>query len=309
MKKIITILLVSVISLALVACDSKDYSDAEALFEAGNYADAHQIYTRLGDYNDSSEKAKECTYLLGQAAYDEYDWDLAIEYLTDLNYKDSEKMLTDCMFITDLKTSILSRMDQNKRNTDYKTLTMTEMAHVGKYSDAVFFSPEIAKYAEEYIDGLNTQKDALSLQYSEYQIAWQEGIVKRYHVLYELLTNYGFLDDNVDFVATYSEYDYQADYLEALKAINQDLLSQLEGYVFDMHSYYFSGNYHNNTKYAFDLQFYFYLSDSNNVRVEETYGYFKQLQPDSENKLNFYYSNSWRYCEFFWEILNVKTEL
>lgn len=306
MKKTFLALLILLIAISLCGCNYQDYADAEALFAEGKYSEALPLYESIGDYEQSSERAKECKYQLAKAAFSDNEWSLAIEYLTDLNYADSEKMITDCNFILDLQRSILNRMEQNKYNTDYTTLTNTELSYLGKYIEAEFSSPAIKKFADEYIGGLQTQKKALSLKYSEHQIEWQRGITQRYHVLNELLNNYNFLSDNMDFVATYSTYDQQLAYLEALEEIDKDILSQLDDIHFStVSAYQFGANYTNNTSHCFDLLFYFTLKDYNEVRVGETQGYFTDIQPHSQNKLTFYSPCSWNLCDFFWEIYEI----
>ena len=91
MKKVITITLI-VLSLALFGCDSKknDYEDALAVFINGDYETAYELFTELGDYQDSVEKAHEAKYRIAEKYYEEGDYEKAISTFSDLSgYKDS----------------------------------------------------------------------------------------------------------------------------------------------------------------------------------------------------------------------------
>ena len=62
MKKTLVLSLVLVMLLALTGCDSTDYKDASALYDAGNYAEAAAMFEALGDYEDSAIRAMDSKY-------------------------------------------------------------------------------------------------------------------------------------------------------------------------------------------------------------------------------------------------------
>ena len=41
----------------LTGCDSSDYKKATELYESGNYDEAYEAFTELGDYKDSANMA------------------------------------------------------------------------------------------------------------------------------------------------------------------------------------------------------------------------------------------------------------
>ena len=61
-KKVLALLLVIGLCFFLVACNSSDYNQAEALYAAGDYESALEIYTSLGEYEDSASKVKLCKF-------------------------------------------------------------------------------------------------------------------------------------------------------------------------------------------------------------------------------------------------------
>lgn len=60
MRKIVALLLVFVMMFTLCGCDSREYKKALSLYENGQYEEAHQIFTELGDYEDCQEMAINC---------------------------------------------------------------------------------------------------------------------------------------------------------------------------------------------------------------------------------------------------------
>lgn len=57
MKKVLALVLCFCMALSLTACKSGDYEKAKKLFDAGKYEEALALYEKLGDYEDSAEKA------------------------------------------------------------------------------------------------------------------------------------------------------------------------------------------------------------------------------------------------------------
>jgi len=60
MKRIVSLLLAMALCLCFVGCDVLDYKEAMDLYEAGEYAQALEIYRALGDYADSARMAEIC---------------------------------------------------------------------------------------------------------------------------------------------------------------------------------------------------------------------------------------------------------
>ncbi|MBO5040906.1 MAG: TIR domain-containing protein [Clostridia bacterium] len=70
-----------------------NYNKAEKLFDEQNYSAAYDIYSKLGSYKDSSEKAMECLYIQATALRAEKRWDEANALFEKIwGYKDSAEL-------------------------------------------------------------------------------------------------------------------------------------------------------------------------------------------------------------------------
>lgn len=102
-KKIVTALIViPTILIAIIATviyfkvilPKQNYGKAEELFAAQNYSQAYDIYTKIGDYEDSIEKAKECLYIQAVAYRNDKNWDAANPLFEQIKgYKDSDTLI------------------------------------------------------------------------------------------------------------------------------------------------------------------------------------------------------------------------
>lgn len=61
------------------------------------------------------------------------------------------------------------------------------MAYLERFKNEVFYDKNLQEIANLYLDGLYKQQDALNAEFHyEYQVFWQEGLVKRYEALKRL---------------------------------------------------------------------------------------------------------------------------
>lgn len=58
MKRFIVLLSAMILCLTLAGCSGSQYKKATELYEQGNYAEAGEIFSKLGNYEDSADKAK-----------------------------------------------------------------------------------------------------------------------------------------------------------------------------------------------------------------------------------------------------------
>ncbi len=73
-----------------------DYARAMELYNAGNYADAAEVFANL-DYKDSADMVKACRYELAHAAYARGDYEEALNLFQDLgSYRDSADWVANC---------------------------------------------------------------------------------------------------------------------------------------------------------------------------------------------------------------------
>ena len=94
MKKLSLFLLSLIMLISLTACDSDDYKKATELYNNGQYSEAAAIFEQLGDYEDSSEKVKQCKYQQALVLTVDREFDRAIKAFTELgDYEDCTERL------------------------------------------------------------------------------------------------------------------------------------------------------------------------------------------------------------------------
>ncbi|MBR5280507.1 MAG: tetratricopeptide repeat protein [Clostridia bacterium] len=320
MKKIMSVLLVVAMCLVIVACDSSDYKKAEELYAAGDYAAALEIYTALGEYEDSQNKAQKCMYEVANAHFEKAEYKAALEIYTELGeYEDAKDKAAYCerevgmtenadyAFLADIEKSLLGRMEATKtENFERDTIVNTELAYVEKYADKTFYDANLKAIAEKYIEGLKVQKEALKKESKwEYQIEWQKGIVLRYEALNELYKNYDFLTDNADFIGTYiADLEDQQHILNGYNAIEADLTEQMTADDFQWKlskgGYNIYCTLKNNTEYTFGLFIDVSFYDSDKVLFETNTGYVEEVKPGESYVLEVYISDADRVENFGW---------
>lgn len=307
-KRSILCLLLVILICTLSACSngkSAKYDEAISLMNNNNYSEAIEILTELSDYEDSSIKLSECKYALGQEAITSEEWETAISYFTDLNYKDSTELLAHCTkekgmhensdydFLADLEKSVLNRIE-TVSNTDYleEIVVDTELAYVGKYTNATFYDPALESIADKYIEGLNVQKNGLKKEYIyQRQIEWLRGITIRYEALSELYSDYNFLSDNAEFIATYvAQVDNQKALYKAYCAIEADVSEQINS---DDFSWYVGDNevtftLKNNTEYEFTTTFELSFYDADNIMYESGSDTIENVKPGTAYSVSIY---------------------
>lgn len=103
MKRFSLVLLVLCLCLQLTGCDAKDYTTAIGYYEEGQYQQALELFTGLGDYADSQAMAALCQqyvdYAEAQALFAAGDYQAALDLFTGLQmYKDSPLMVFSCQY-------------------------------------------------------------------------------------------------------------------------------------------------------------------------------------------------------------------
>lgn len=235
-------ILVSLVTICtcLSACDSSDYSQAEELFNSGDYVAALELYNSLEDYEDSQVKSQMCQFAIANSYLEEERYEEALNIYQNLGeYEDSSEKATLCereigmstnadyAFLSALEESVLVRM-QNSNNPDRAALVTTEFAYLKEFEGKQFYDNSIKELCRLYLKGLYEQDKALDAKFqSDYQVMWQQGIVYRFEALKELHDKYGFMSDNKDFIGTYvMQYDAQKALLDAYLEIEADLAAQ-----------------------------------------------------------------------------------
>lgn len=316
--KLMAVVLAIVLSLSLVACDSSDYKQAEKLYAAGDYATALDIYSALGEYEDSWSKAKLCKYEIADAHFENAEYKAALEIYAELGeYEDAQDKAAYCerevgmnenadyAFLADIESSVVGRLGAPD-GANRVQLVNTELAYLEKYSDKTFYDDELKEIADKYIEGLYVQRDALKKDETwEYQIEWQKGIVLRYEALNKLYTNYNFLSDNAEFVGVYVVGLNDQQYiLDAYNAIEADLTKQMNTEDFTWYlsksGYNIYCTLKNNTEYTFGLFIDISFYDADGVMFESNTGYVEEVRPGDSYVLEVYISDADRVENFVW---------
>lgn len=315
----ILILLCVGLCFLLSACNgaSTKYDEALSFMEDGDYQAAIDIFTSIPDFEDSYEKALECRYLLGIGAMNNEDWGEAIDRFSGLDYKDSANLLEQCTkeqgmhenadynFLEDLESAVLDRMETVlTENYDNATAVNTELAKIEQYESEIFYDPALKAICDKYIGGLHTQQEALKKTHnSEIQVEWQNGLVSRYEALRDLYNEYGFLEDNSDFVGTYIlQCDNQRALLDAYNAIEQDISTQVnaEDFMWNVTATGISCTIKNNTEYQYSTTFEMSFIDENGVIFETGSDDIENIFPGNSYEVSIYVSDPDRIFDAQW---------
>lgn len=138
MKKLLTLLLACVLTLCLTGCDKLDYHKAVDLYNKGKFDDAAEIFSELGDYEDSAALSTLSHYWAAITLAEEGNYEEALPRFLKLgDYEDSAQRVTECTY----------------------QIAVSEF-EAGNYTDAQIHFAEVADYkqASEYLRRINWQK-------------------------------------------------------------------------------------------------------------------------------------------------------
>lgn len=133
MKRIIvSFVMLTFIMLSLSGCKSDDYKKALEYESAGNYESALEIYTELGDYEDSADRRVACqaeidnssSYAEGITLMDKMEYKSALELFEVLgDYKDSVEKCAECEKASEIMDSYKSSKDVlDKKNAELTSI-------------------------------------------------------------------------------------------------------------------------------------------------------------------------------------------
>ncbi len=200
----------------------------------------------------------------------------------------------ESQFLNDFEKAILNRLDMSKNNSTHEEIVNSEYPILSKYNDAKFSDTQLKEICELYLSGLNTQKEAIDskLEYSEYDIKWQEGLIKRYQAIEKIYKNYDVFKNNEQQIENsyINQLKQQEDKCKALKEISSDLESQLDKATLNYNGYAFEIPFTNNTDYTYDITLYFTLYNSKDERVGYETTHFENIKPKIKNKFEIYMS-------------------
>lgn len=169
MKRFIVLLSAMILCLILAGCSGSQYKKATELYEQGNYAEAGEIFSKLGNYEDSADKVNECKYQEASALLQNSDYDDAKALFSALgdygdsadkvkfcDYKKAEKLLADDDY--DAAKAIFSALGSYENSADQVKECDYEKADAlfkdKNYEDALAIYETIADYkdAQDRID-------------------------------------------------------------------------------------------------------------------------------------------------------------
>ena len=98
-KAIIVAILGIFLTLALTGCKNTKYTEAMSLYANEDWEQAIEIFTELGDYEDSQNMVLKCYYYKAKELAENGDYENAIDIFTELgNYEDSQDMAKECLY-------------------------------------------------------------------------------------------------------------------------------------------------------------------------------------------------------------------
>ena len=291
LKRIGLLAALLLVCLCLTACAGGKYSDAEELYAQGDYAAALELYEELGDHQDAPQKANLCRYHLADALLEQQNYEEALPYYRQLaGHRDSDDKAAFCEqkigmaanadnnFLAALEQSVADRLNataQGGETVDLKIVVDTELAYLEGFADATFYDQRLSQLAQQYLKGLYEQQEALGETLRcDHDFSWLQGEADRLEALSCLYEEYGFMEEDVRFIANCVKQAEDAQTrLAAHKAIEDDIDEQTSSDAFEPEYEYlyddwgrFSFRLKNNTEYTyssvFDVRF---LTEENNL--------------------------------------------
>ncbi len=275
----------------LTACASGSYNKAEELYVQGYYAAALELYEELGDHQDAPQKANLCRYHLADALLEQQNYEEALPYYRQLEgHRDSDDKAALCEqqigmaanadndFLAALEQSVADRLNttaQGSETVDLKIVVDTELAYLERFADAEFYDQRLCQLAAQYLEGLYEQQEALGETLRcDHDFSWLQGESDRLEALSCLYEEYGFMEEDVQFIANCVKQAEDAQTrLAAHKAIEDDIDEQTSFDAFEPEYEYlyddwgrFSFRLKNNTEYTYSTVFdFWFLTENNNL--------------------------------------------
>lgn len=185
----VVVVIVAVVAYFVATADSRAYAQAQELYTAGDYQGALEMFTELGDYEDSSAMAEQCEY----------------------------ELTVDRRFIRDFSASLVARWADSDASgvigedpEYFEKWSQMEIDALTPYVDQQFNDPHLQELLNEYLGYLNSAVESTmyySTQYSMFSEKWQDAYNGRATVIKELVDDYeltvpeqyqSYLDDFID---------------------------------------------------------------------------------------------------------------
>ncbi len=165
-----------VIAYFVLTTDSRNYNAASDLFKEEKYQEALEMFTELGDYEDSAEMVEKCKYELS----------------------------VDGQFMRSLSKGLMARWAESDKQEEqgnigedpdlYNKYCEIELEYVGDFAEQTFDNSELETDAKQYIEYLNQAKEATkfyTVDYATFSTQWSDTYANRTILLNKFVEDYG----------------------------------------------------------------------------------------------------------------------
>lgn len=168
----VVVVIVAAVAYFVATADSRAYAQAQELYTAGDYQGALEMFTELGDYEDSSAMAEQCEY----------------------------ELTVDRRFIRGFSASLVARWAASDAEEPYgedpdlyERWSQMEIIAISPYADQEFNDPHLAELLDKYLVYLDQAVEATMYyisDYSTYSEMWDDAYSGRATVIKELVDDY-----------------------------------------------------------------------------------------------------------------------
>ena len=164
-----------VIAYFVLTTDSRNYNAASDLFKEEKYQEALEMFTELGDYEDSAEMVEKCKYELS----------------------------VDGQFMRSLSKGLMARWAESDKQEEqgnigedpdlYNKYCEIELEYVGDFAEQTFDNSELETDAKQYIEYLNQAKEATkfyTVDYATFSTQWSDTYANRTILLNKFVEDY-----------------------------------------------------------------------------------------------------------------------
>lgn len=171
----VVVIVAVVIAYFVLTTDSRNYNAASDLFKEEKYQEALEMFTELGDYEDSAEMVKKCKYELS----------------------------VDGQFMRSLSKGLMARWAESDKQEEqgnigedpdlYNKYCEIELEYVGDFAEQTFDNSELETDAKQYIEYLNQAKEATkfyTVDYATFSTQWSDTYANRTILLNKFVEDY-----------------------------------------------------------------------------------------------------------------------
>lgn len=171
----VVVIVAVVIAYFVLTTDSRNYNAASDLFKEEKYQEALEMFTELGDYEDSAEMVEKCKYELS----------------------------VDGQFMRSLSKGLMARWAESDKQEEqgnigedpdlYNKYCEIELEYVGDFAEQTFDNSELETDAKQYIEYLNQAKEATkfyTVDYATFSTQWSDTYANRTILLNKFVEDY-----------------------------------------------------------------------------------------------------------------------